>query len=98
MPWEGGRVKLTVADTGCGIAEEDIPKICEPYARADTDQVRNTAGTGLGLPIVKRLVELQNGSFAITSAIGKGTTVEVVLPAAPAVQPVSIGSDSSFAH
>jgi PAS domain S-box-containing protein len=77
----GNKVRLTVSDTGCGIAEDEIPKICEPYERADTLQVRNTSGTGLGLPIVKRLVELQNGRFAIYSTLGEGTTVEVILPA-----------------
>ncbi len=80
-PLSGDRIRLTVADTGCGIAADEIPKICEPYARADNAQTRVTTGTGLGLPIVKRLVELQNGVFTITSTVGAGTQVEVILPA-----------------
>ncbi|MEX2617272.1 MAG: PAS domain-containing sensor histidine kinase [Alphaproteobacteria bacterium] len=78
---DSSHIRLTVSDTGCGIAADEIPKICEPYERADTEQVRNTAGTGLGLPIVKRLVEQQNGRFAIYSTLGEGTTVEIILSA-----------------
>ncbi len=80
----GGRIRLAVADTGCGIAADEIPKICEPYERANNAETRVTTGTGLGLPIVKRLVELQNGVFTITSTVGEGTKVEVILPAAAA--------------
>jgi PAS domain S-box-containing protein len=79
-PHDGG-IRLRVSDTGCGIEESDIPRLCEPYERAGTAYVRKTQGTGLGLPIVKRLVELHKGAFRIESALGEGTTVEIVLPA-----------------
>lgn len=78
---EEGGISLVVADTGCGIEDADIARVCEPYERAGTAYVRTTDGTGLGLPIVKRLVELHDGEFRITSAIGKGTTVAIALPA-----------------
>ncbi len=82
-PRRDGRVLLRVADTGCGIAEAELPKVCEPYERAGTAYVRSTTGTGLGLPIVKKLVEIQNGEFEITSKVGAGTTVQAVLASAP---------------
>ncbi|MDA0664480.1 MAG: PAS domain-containing sensor histidine kinase, partial [Proteobacteria bacterium] len=82
-PVSGDRIRLTVSDTGCGIAADELPKICEPYARANNAETRAAAGTGLGLPIVKRLVERQNGAFTITSTVGAGTQVEVILPAIP---------------
>ena len=75
-----GAVRIRVTDTGCGISAEEITKVCEPYERAGTAYVRKTEGTGLGLPIVKRLVELHKGRFRIESTLGEGTSVEITLP------------------
>jgi two-component system cell cycle sensor histidine kinase PleC len=82
-PCQDGRILLRVADTGCGIGESEISKVCEPYERAGTAYVRSTSGTGLGLPIVKRLIEIQNGEFQIASKIGAGTTVQAVFAGVP---------------
>lgn len=81
-PRQDAGVRITIADSGCGIDQAEIPKICEPYERAGSAYVRNAPGTGLGLPIVKRLVELQNGELHIASELGAGTTVTVTLPGA----------------
>jgi CheY-like chemotaxis protein/HPt (histidine-containing phosphotransfer) domain-containing protein len=71
---------FTVRDSGIGIKEEDIPKIFETFARVDAQKNINTTGTGLGLPIVKQLVELMNGTLEVKSEYGKGSVFTAFLP------------------
>ncbi len=77
---QGGSVAITVSDTGVGIAPEDIPKAMENYGQVQTGWSRTHEGTGLGLPLSKRLVELLGGSFVLESKVGVGTTVIVTFP------------------
>jgi signal transduction histidine kinase len=76
-----GPVELAVADTGIGIAEDDIARIMEPFAQVDSSLARRYEGTGLGLPLVKSLMELHGGELTIASTPGTGTRVAVRLPA-----------------
>lgn len=69
-----------VEDTGCGIREEDLGKIFEDFRQVDSKKNRSVEGSGLGLTIVKHLVELMNGSIHVESTYGKGTTVTVMIP------------------
>jgi signal transduction histidine kinase len=78
---EGG-LELCVADTGIGMRAEDIPRALEPFAQIDSARARRFEGTGLGLPLSRKLVELHGGTLDIRSEIDKGTTVTVRLPAA----------------
>ncbi|HWV25002.1 MAG TPA: ATP-binding protein [Thermomicrobiales bacterium] len=73
---ETGTVVLVVRDTGVGIGPEDLPKIFDRFYQGDS--VRS-GGAGLGLSIVKQLVEIQGGSVAAASAPGEGTTITVTL-------------------
>ena len=75
-----GGVELSVADTGIGIAGEDIPKALTPFVQVDQSMSRRYEGMGLGLSISKRLVEAHGGTLRIDSAPGQGTTVTVSLP------------------
>jgi signal transduction histidine kinase len=75
---ERGEVALRVRDTGVGMAEAEIKAAMEPFRQLATS--RRTGGTGLGLPLTKALIEANRGSFAITSAKGEGTLVEVLFP------------------
>ncbi|MBI3868020.1 MAG: HAMP domain-containing histidine kinase [Verrucomicrobia bacterium] len=75
---EGSNAVFTVRDSGIGIPEADLPKLFQAFHRAGN--VGDTAGTGLGLVIVKRCVDLHNGRLEIRSAPGQGTTFTVVLP------------------
>ena len=77
----GGSVLLKVTDTGIGIAPEDMSIVLEPFRQIDNDLNRRNPGTGLGLPLTKRLVELHQGVLELESTVGHGTTVVVRLPA-----------------
>jgi two-component system cell cycle sensor histidine kinase PleC len=74
-----GMIAIAVSDTGTGIAAADLDRIFEPFRRADAAVSRAHEGTGLGLPITKRLVELSGGRLALESRVGLGTTVTVWL-------------------
>jgi signal transduction histidine kinase len=71
---------LAVADSGIGIAREDIPKALERFGQVDSRLERKYEGTGLGLPLCKQLAELHGGVLVLESAVGTGTTVTVTLP------------------
>jgi signal transduction histidine kinase/CheY-like chemotaxis protein/Tfp pilus assembly protein PilF/HPt (histidine-containing phosphotransfer) domain-containing protein len=67
-------IDFKVTDTGIGISEEKLNTIFGSFSQAETSTTRNYGGTGLGLTIVKQLVELQNGSVSVSSTLGKGST------------------------
>jgi signal transduction histidine kinase len=71
-----GTVRIRVSDTGVGMDAEALARAFEPYFST------KTSGTGLGLPIAKRNIELSGGAIAVTSVRDQGTTVEVTLPVA----------------
>jgi cell cycle sensor histidine kinase DivJ len=73
-------VELVVADNGIGIAEQDLPKLGNPFIQADNSYDRSHDGAGLGLSVVKGLARLHGGMLEITSTLGQGTTVTIVLP------------------
>jgi signal transduction histidine kinase len=75
-------VCIAVSDTGIGMDAMDIPKALEPFGQIDSSIARKYQGTGLGLPLSKLLAELHGGDLSIESALGRGTTVTVVLPMA----------------
>jgi GAF domain-containing protein/anti-sigma regulatory factor (Ser/Thr protein kinase) len=77
---ENGEVRLAVRDTGIGIAAEDQARIFEEFQQATHQGERAREGTGLGLTLSKRMVELHGGTITVESAPGKGSTFTVVLP------------------
>ncbi len=78
----GDSVRISVADQGIGIPENDLPRIFERFYRADKSRSSEHSGTGLGLSIVKHIAQLHGGSVAVESELGKGTTISVLLPIA----------------
>jgi len=76
-----GMIAIVVSDTGIGIAADDLGRVFEPFRRGEAPASRAHGGTGLGLTITKRLVELSQGRLALESQVGLGTTVTVWLPA-----------------
>jgi signal transduction histidine kinase len=75
-----GAIEWTLHDTGIGIPKSSLPKIFEKFFRADNAQKLVPDGTGLGLTIVRSIVDMLGGSIRIESEEGRGTTVEVRLP------------------
>ncbi|OJJ21144.1 hypothetical protein BKI52_11285 [marine bacterium AO1-C] len=73
-------LEFMVQDTGIGIAEDRLKHIFEPYKQASEDTTRLYGGTGLGLTIVKQLVELQGGTIEVQSELNKGTSFNFILP------------------
>jgi signal transduction histidine kinase len=69
-----------VKDTGVGIALEDQASLFEEFKQLDKDSSRKAEGTGLGLALTKRLVELHGGQILVDSAVGHGSTFRVMLP------------------
>jgi len=76
-----GGLTVLVEDTGIGIAPENIPRALAPFSQVDSSLSRRYEGTGLGLPLVKSLVELHGGRLELSSELGRGTTAAVVFPA-----------------
>lgn len=71
-------VLISISDRGIGIPEQDLPRIRQPFFRSEN--VRQIPGTGIGIPLTLRIVELHEGSLHITSALNKGTTVTLQIP------------------
>jgi signal transduction histidine kinase len=80
---EGGGCRVVVTDNGIGMAPENIPVAMSPFGQVESVLARSYPGSGLGLPLAKRLVELMGGQFRIDSALGQGTIVTIELPSKP---------------
>jgi two-component system sensor histidine kinase BaeS len=74
------RAIIDVADTGAGIAAEDLPYVFDRFWRAEKSRSRQTGGSGLGLPIARKLVEAHGGTLTVTSTPGRGSVFTVTLP------------------
>lgn len=79
-PSDGGRFQLEVTDTGIGIRPEDLSRLFVEFSQLDTGTSRQFEGTGLGLALTKKIVEIQGGAITVESAVGKGSTFAVRLP------------------
>jgi two-component system heavy metal sensor histidine kinase CusS len=73
-----GDFEVAVSDTGCGIAPEHLPRVFDRFYRAESS--RGSDGAGLGLALVKSIVDLHGGSAIIESNVGRGTTVKLIFP------------------
>ncbi|MBH5316228.1 two-component sensor histidine kinase [Paenibacillus sp. GSMTC-2017] len=77
---ESGEYHVHIRDTGNGIPIDDLPRIFERFYKADRSRNRTQEGSGLGLSIVKRIIERHNGSIEVKSSVGDGTVMSVLLP------------------
>ena len=82
-----GAFAVMVADTGIGMTEAEIAIALEPFGQVENTLARSYEGTGLGLPLARRMTELHGGRLTVRSVKGTGTTVEVWLPATRIVWP-----------
>lgn len=88
---EGERVRFTVADTGIGIAAEDLPRIFDEFVQLPGHLQKRGQGTGLGLPLARNLVALLGGEMTVKSTVGVGTVFNVVLPLERTVVAPAVG-------
>ncbi len=79
----GAMLAFSVVDQGDGIAPEHLPRLTERFYRVDSGRSRSVGGTGLGLSLVKHIVDRHRGHLEIRSSVGTGTSVSVLLPVAP---------------
>lgn len=77
-----GEAVITVRDSGDGIAADDLTRIFEPFYRVDRSRSKDTGGYGIGLSLVKRIVEAHGGRIDVESSLGEGTSVRFTVPAA----------------
>jgi two-component system phosphate regulon sensor histidine kinase PhoR len=82
VPGASGEVSITISDTGVGIPSQDLPRIFERFYRVDKGRSRQVGGTGLGLTIVKHVIERMNGTIEVQSQLRYGSTFTVRLPPA----------------
>ena len=80
--WEevDGRLAISIADNGIGIADEDIQRVLLPFGQVESAFSRNNQGTGLGLPLTKAFTELHGGTMEVKSSLGAGTEVIICFP------------------
>jgi len=90
------RILFEVADTGIGVADEKISSIFDPFTQVDGSLTRKYKGTGLGLGIVHRLVQLMGGSIAVDSTQGKGTTLYFTIVAGEGEPPAEVDIRQDF--
>lgn len=77
---EDGRVVVRISDTGIGIAKVDFPKVLMPFGQVENPFNTKYPGTGLGLPLVKAMIELHDGELGLESEVGVGTTISLRFP------------------
>lgn len=77
---DGGWITISVEDSGIGMREEDIPKAFSEFVQVDGEMDRRTGGTGLGLPITKKFIEMHGGQIWVNSTLGEGSTFYFTLP------------------
>jgi signal transduction histidine kinase len=90
-------LRISVKDEGMGIPKEHIPNLFEQFYRVDSSMTTSIQGTGLGLTIVKGIVEAHNGKITVESEVGKGSTFIILLPIRRQIKRGEMDFDESFA-
>lgn len=73
-------MSIAVIDTGIGIASDDLGRVLEAFEQVDSSLSRRQQGTGLGLPLVRAMMELHGGRFELNSTVGVGTEAKIIFP------------------
>ena len=83
---DDGSLTISVADTGIGIAKDDLARVTQPFFQVDNSLARRNEGVGLGLPLVSGFMHRHGGTLSLTSELGKGTSATLRFPAARVLQ------------
>ncbi|KLV04194.1 ATPase [Photobacterium aquae] len=94
--WQDNQLCFIVSDTGCGIPEDKIVSLFEPFTQVDNSSQRNHEGTGLGLAICKRLTEQMGGNISVESKMGIGSTFSVSIPLAKHVHEAKVNDKEAL--
>jgi signal transduction histidine kinase len=94
----GERVRMEVIDTGIGIAPADQHAIFDEFTQADQSATRQHGGTGLGLTISRKLIQVMGGQLGVTSELGRGSIFHVELPVLPPVLWGDVGTADAEAE
>jgi signal transduction histidine kinase len=78
--WESGKVVIRVQDRGLGIPEAELAQVFKNFVRGETARKMAIRGTGVGLAIVRHIVDAHNGDIRVESKVGQGSTFTVLLP------------------
>ena len=79
---DDGSLAVRIADTGIGIAKENLAKVTQPFFQVDNSLARRNEGVGLGLPLVSSFMQRHGGMLELTSELGRGTSATLCFPAA----------------
>lgn len=90
---EGKGVRIAIIDDGIGISAEDMPTAAAPFGHVENVYSKKQGGIGLGLPLARKLTELLDGSFEVTSGADRGTVVTLILPDRPSGLPANDDGD-----
>ena len=90
--FDDGQAGLTVTDSGIGMPEDSLEHIFEKFTRVESREMRDIQGTGLGLPIVRQIVEMHGGRVWAESELGKGSTFHVTLPSVVSTEPITLSA------
>ncbi|MFO0595578.1 MAG: ATP-binding protein [Myxococcaceae bacterium] len=93
--WAGGKLSVAVSDTGVGMSDDTLSRLCAPFVQADASTTRKHGGTGLGLAITRRLVDLMGGTLSVVSRPGHGSTFTVELPFTVSEAPAPVAEIAS---
>ena len=84
-------LRIEVQDQGIGIAPENLPRLFEAFYRVDSSHTAEIPGTGLGLVIVKAIIEQHGGRVLVDSEVGQGTTLSILIPVRREINPSEVG-------
>ncbi len=90
---EGDRISIAISDSGIGISPENVQRLFVEFQQLDASSSRRYQGTGLGLALTKKIVELHGGSMRVESTLGKGSTFTAILPRVAPVTPATVAVD-----